>query len=106
MVNGDDPSFPLKDFSTSCVLRVTQYRLDSYLVALVKLYHAVGGIFMCVRLYKQTRRKWVLISTCSWETVITAGFELDVLRRKRPYRWTIWVSSLLSMRRRTQLKEK
>ena len=31
----------------------------------------------------------------SWELVFTAGFELDVLRRKRPYRWTIWVNSLL-----------
>ena len=28
----------------------------------------------------------------SWETVFTADFELDVLRGKRPYRWTIWVS--------------
>ena len=27
----------------------------------------------------------------SWEIMLTAGFELDVLRRKRPYRWTIWV---------------
>jgi hypothetical protein len=30
----------------------------------------------------------------SWETVFTAGFELDVLKRKRPYMWTIWVSPL------------
>ena len=39
--------------------------------------------------------KWVLTSVelatkLSWETVSTAGFELDVLRRKRPYKWTIW----------------
>ncbi len=26
--------------------------------------------------------------------MITFGFELDILQRKRPYRWTIWVSSL------------
>ena len=26
--------------------------------------------------------------------MFTVGFELDVLRGKRPYRWTIWVSSL------------
>jgi hypothetical protein len=30
----------------------------------------------------------------SWEIVTTVGFELDVLRGKRPYRWTIWVSFL------------
>jgi hypothetical protein len=28
----------------------------------------------------------------SWETLFTADFELDVLRGKRPYRRTIWVS--------------
>lgn len=30
----------------------------------------------------------------SWETVLTADFELEVLRGKKPYRWTIWVSLL------------
>ncbi|KAH9954910.1 hypothetical protein BGW80DRAFT_381003 [Lactifluus volemus] len=44
---------------------------DDYL-ALIKLDHALAGIYI-------------------WETVFTAGFELDVLRRKRPYRWTIWL---------------
>ena len=28
----------------------------------------------------------------SWETIFTAEFEVDVLRGKRPYRPTIWVS--------------
>ena len=32
--------------------------------------------------------------TLSWETMLTTNFELDVLRRKRPYKWTIWVGSL------------
>jgi len=41
-------------------------------IAFIKLSHAIGGIYI-------------------WETVFTAGFELDVLRRRRPYRWTIWV---------------
>ncbi|KAI9510092.1 hypothetical protein F5148DRAFT_1182386, partial [Russula earlei] len=58
MVNFHDPSVVLKDY-----------------IALIKLNHALAGIYI-------------------WETVFTAGFELDVLRRKRPYRWTIWVSSL------------
>jgi hypothetical protein len=30
----------------------------------------------------------------SWEIVFTLGFELDIIRGKRPYRWTIWVSRL------------
>ncbi|KAI0246157.1 hypothetical protein BJV78DRAFT_1158090 [Lactifluus subvellereus] len=45
--------------------------LKDYLT-LIKLDHAIAGIYI-------------------WETVFTAGFELDVLRGKRPYRWTIWL---------------
>jgi len=41
-------------------------------ITFVKLYHAIAGLYF-------------------WETVLTAGFELDVLRGKRPYRWTIWL---------------
>ncbi|KAI0246156.1 hypothetical protein BJV78DRAFT_192697 [Lactifluus subvellereus] len=41
-------------------------------LAMIKLDHAIAGIYI-------------------WETVFTAGFELDVLRGKRPYRWTIWL---------------
>ncbi|KAH9173730.1 hypothetical protein EDB89DRAFT_685629 [Lactarius sanguifluus] len=39
---------------------------------LTKLLHVLGGAYI-------------------WETVMTAGFELDVLRGKQPYRWTIWI---------------
>ena len=35
-----------------------------------------------------------LIHTFSWEIAFTLGFELDIIRGKRPYRWTIWVSRL------------
>ena len=65
MVNWDDPSILLEDFSASCVFRVGPHSPDSYplAVALIKLYHAIGGIYMCVRLRKQTRRTWVVIST-------------------------------------------
>ncbi|KAI0299650.1 hypothetical protein B0F90DRAFT_598113 [Multifurca ochricompacta] len=45
--------------------------LRDYL-ALIKLDHALSGIYI-------------------WETLFTAGFELDVLKGKRPYRWTIWI---------------
>ncbi|KAI0246154.1 hypothetical protein BJV78DRAFT_192681 [Lactifluus subvellereus] len=41
-------------------------------LALIKLDHVIVGIYI-------------------WEIVFTAGFELDVLRGKRPYRWTIWL---------------
>ncbi|KAI0248209.1 hypothetical protein BJV78DRAFT_834923 [Lactifluus subvellereus] len=41
-------------------------------LAMTKLNHAIAGIYI-------------------WETVFTAGFELDVLRGKQPYRWTIWL---------------
>ncbi|KAH9170126.1 hypothetical protein EDB89DRAFT_2191177 [Lactarius sanguifluus] len=44
--------------------------LRDYLV-LIKLNHSLAGIYI-------------------WETVFTMGFELDVLRGKRPYKWTIW----------------
>jgi hypothetical protein len=40
------------------------------------------------------QRESTLISVYifSWEMVFTMGFEIDILRGKRPYRWTIWVS--------------
>jgi len=40
--------------------------------AYAKLSHAFAGLYI-------------------WELLVTAGFELDVLRGKRPYRWTIWL---------------
>jgi hypothetical protein len=66
------------------------------LVAFIKLSHVIAGVYMFVFLFND-RDARALISSCdnpSWETVITTGFELDVLRGKRPYRWTIWVSAL------------
>ncbi|KAN0130502.1 hypothetical protein V8E53_011588 [Lactarius tabidus] len=45
--------------------------LQDYL-DLTKLLHAVGGLYI-------------------WETVFSAGFELNVLRGKQRYRWTIWI---------------
>jgi hypothetical protein len=34
-----------------------------------------------------------LIRTSSWEYFTTLDFELDIIRGRRSYRWTIWVSS-------------
>ncbi|KAH8978333.1 hypothetical protein EDB86DRAFT_946610 [Lactarius hatsudake] len=45
--------------------------LRDYFV-LTKLFHALASLYI-------------------WETVMSAGFELDVLRGKRPYKWTIWL---------------
>jgi hypothetical protein len=48
-------------------------RPDSYpLVVLLKLDHTLAGIYI-------------------WEIAFTMGFELEILRGKRPYRWTIWL---------------
>jgi len=77
------------------------------LVAYIKLGHAISGVYMCV-FCSIGRKTCVLTSSCddpSWETVTTAGFELDVLRGKRPYRWTIWVSSSHHSRPRGHLNE-
>ncbi|KAI0284060.1 hypothetical protein BC826DRAFT_170495 [Russula brevipes] len=42
---------------------------------LVKLWHAVNGLYL-------------------WEFVTTLDYEWSVIRRRRPYRWTIWIYSL------------
>ena len=54
MANWRDPSL-LKDYSTFRALHVSHLNIpiDNYLVALIKLYHTIGGIYMCVRLHKQ-----------------------------------------------------
>jgi hypothetical protein len=72
--------------------------LNSCLDALAKLNHAIAGLYMCVfNFIRRTARTDIRVeNNLSWETVFTAGFELDVLRGKRPYRWTIWVSPLLA----------
>lgn len=44
-------------------------------LSLVKLWHVLDGIFI-------------------WEFFITLYFEWDVIRGRRPYRWTIWIYSL------------
>jgi hypothetical protein len=48
MVNWHDPALLLKDYSASCGCRVDRFHPDGLLVALIKLNHAIAGIFMCV----------------------------------------------------------
>jgi hypothetical protein len=69
---------------------------NHHIVALAKLGHTIGGIYM----YVQARTQRAPMSTnnhASWETVLSMSFEVDVLRGKRPYRWTIWVGSLAAL---------
>ncbi|KAI0259036.1 hypothetical protein BC834DRAFT_665325 [Gloeopeniophorella convolvens] len=49
----------------------TRTVLNDYL-ALIKIDHVFGGLYI-------------------WETLLSSGFEFDVFRGKRPYRWTIWL---------------
>ena len=77
------------------------------IVTFVKLGNTIAGVYMFVFAFNH-RTACVLIlryNDASWEFMITAGFELDVLRGKRPYRWTIWVSALyIAKPRRPQRK--
>lgn len=56
------------DFQNSAVLMQDA-------LALKKLWHTVGGLYI-------------------WEFVTTLEYEWDVIRRRRPYRWTIWIYSI------------
>ncbi|KAI0246167.1 hypothetical protein BJV78DRAFT_194485 [Lactifluus subvellereus] len=73
MVNWNDPSVLYKDY-----------------FALIKLDHAIAGIYMCAHSPTQESEHRCELTT-SVGRLFTAGFELDVLRGKRPYRWTIWL---------------
>jgi hypothetical protein len=98
MVNWHDPALLVEDYRTSCRLRVSPYHpsqspiRDSY-------FHQAEQYccwYLHVCFIFNDKKACALISRlndASWEVVITAGFELDVLRGKRPYRWTIWVSA-------------
>jgi hypothetical protein len=72
---------------------------DCRLDALIKLNHVIAGLYMYVFnfIHRKTFTDVRTQNKLSWETVLTAGFELDVLRGKISYRWTIWVGSLLTI---------
>ena len=50
--------------------------------------HRVLQASLASRLYSTTQP---CPSASSWEFIITLDFEWDVIRGRRPYRWTIWV---------------
>ncbi len=69
--------------------------------AIVKFWHVVDGIFMYVTLPALAALASSLNVTAqprpsasSWEFFTTLDFEWDVIRGRRPYRWTIWVCHL------------
>ncbi|KAH9984317.1 hypothetical protein BJV74DRAFT_587128 [Russula compacta] len=49
--------------------------VEQDLVSLRSFWHAINGVFV-------------------WEFLTTLDYELDIIRGRRPYRWTIWVYSL------------
>ena len=67
---------------------------------ILNLWHLVDGVFMyvCLAPTALTSSLYVVTqsraSASSWEFVTTLGFEWDVIRGRRPYRWTILVCSL------------
>ncbi|KAH9962775.1 hypothetical protein BGW80DRAFT_857272 [Lactifluus volemus] len=86
-----EPSFTF----LSCIIKMVNWHDPTVLyqdyLALIKLGHVVAGIYMCVHPRPGTPKTMSTHNNVSWEMVVTAGFELDVLRGKRPYRRTIWL---------------
>ncbi|KAI0297926.1 hypothetical protein BC826DRAFT_1184490 [Russula brevipes] len=52
---------------------------------MIKFWHAIDGLYVSNRLIS------------SWEFLTTLSYEWSVIRRHRPYRWTIWIYSLTRM---------
>jgi hypothetical protein len=53
MVNWKDPALLLNDSGAPAATMLVNIAIDSLLVAFVKLGHAIGGLYMCVRLHWQ-----------------------------------------------------
>lgn len=97
MVNWHDPSLLLDDYSTprGYLVVISPLTLTTYSSCPDQV-ESCPCRYLHVRLYSNPGKR-ALIRTydnSSWEILISFGFELDILRGKRPYRWTIWVSSL------------
>ena len=61
--------------------------------ALQSFWHIANGIYMYVCFAASTSRSHSSIRSSSWEYVTTLDFELDIIRGRRSYCWTIWVCS-------------
>ena len=61
-----------------------------------KFWSFVDGVYMWARLLLALCRfdmsyDSIFIGAPSWEFIVTLDYEWSVIRRRRPYRWTIWV---------------
>ena len=61
-----------------------------------KIWHAVAGLYLYVcPAGRSTLIKYPndnnLVLVSSWEFVTTLDYEWSVIRKHRPFRWTIWV---------------
>ncbi len=92
MGNWHDPALISRDFCALPIVALTRCRPDKQPTS--RYYKAASRPRQSLHVrspYLQKRPTLILIYTLSWETVFTAGFELNVFRGKQPYRWTIWV---------------
>jgi hypothetical protein len=87
------PLSSLKTIVRFLVIMWTRYRTGSHYS---RSYQARSChyryLYVCSWLYTRNHAWASANNILSWETLFTAGFELEVLKGKRPYRWTIWVS--------------
>jgi hypothetical protein len=101
MVDFQDPLLFARDYCTHASQpRSVPWNVHSpsrVTVVLIKLYHVVGGLYMCV--YPVAFQTGSLITCCahrptlhpSWEFITTLDYEWSVIQGRRRYRWTIWV---------------
>lgn len=61
-------------------------------VILKSFSHVLSGIYVYVCFFASTSRYYVCqFPASSWEFFMTLDYEFDIIRGRRPYRWTIWV---------------
>jgi hypothetical protein len=101
MVDLQDPLLFARDYCTyASQARSVPWKVHSpsrVTAVLVKFYHVVGGLYMCV--YPVALQTGSLITCCvyrstprpSWEFITTLDYEWSVIQGRRRYRWTIWV---------------
>ncbi len=93
MVNWHDLAQTLQDYCALPIVALTRCRPDKLPTS--RSYQAASRRRQCLHvrscLFREMPTLILTYTLTSWETVFTAGFELNILRGKLPYRWTIWV---------------
>jgi hypothetical protein len=93
MVHWNDPAILVKDYGKFPDKRIN-------LMSSPRPYSCCHQAQSCRRWYLHVRslsyagkpEAMITHNNVSWETILTANFELDVFRGNRPYRRTIWVN--------------